>query len=98
MQTTLTKTTKTNTIINWSAALLDNNGTQFAAMTAVLDAARPLGSVSLTVHNQTLFEDNKAEVTAAYNTFVGQVAALAASTNLSVTVAENGDEDKEEAE
>lgn len=92
MTTKLTKTTKTNTTVNWSAALLDSDGTQFAAMSATMDAARPLGSVSLTVHNQARFEAHKAEATAAYNDFVAQVAALAATTELSITDTQESEE------
>ena len=66
------RSTTVNTI-SWAAALQDDRGVQFAAMSGSLDAAHPLGQISFTVHNTEVYQANAAEAKQAYADFVREV-------------------------
>ena len=66
------RSTTVNTI-SWEAALEDDRGIQFAAMSGSLDATHPLGQISFTVHNPEIYQANATEAKRTYADFVREI-------------------------
>ena len=67
------RTTKTNVTISWRKSLKNEAGVTFATMSASIDERRPLGTVTFSVINQSLFEENLVEARNAYEVFQKEV-------------------------
>ena len=73
MKVLTNKTTKTNTVITWSASIQTDEGVQFAAMHGTMDNTHPLGKTELVVHNHEIYDENVKEVSSAYEQFKSDV-------------------------
>ena len=91
MNITVKKVETTTNTTSWDAGLVDENGTHFATMSGKVDSSRPFGSVSLTVHNQSIFKANEESARAAYTQFVNEFNAAIASINPITTTNEEGE-------
>lgn len=82
--------TETN-VASWEAGLTNENGVLFATMTGKVDSARPFGTVSLTVHNQTIFQANEDFARDAYTQFTNEFNAMVADITPISTTNEEGE-------
>lgn len=69
MNISIKKTTIATCTTSWDTGLVDDNGVNYATISGRVDSTRPFGSVTLTVHNQSVFNINKEAAKAAYNAF-----------------------------
>lgn len=69
MNVTVKKTETTTNTVSWDAGLVDENNIHFATMSGKADSSRPFGTVSLVVHNQSVFQANIDTAKAAYIQF-----------------------------
>ncbi|MCD7768658.1 MAG: hypothetical protein LUH36_00850 [Oscillospiraceae bacterium] len=98
MNIVTTTTTKTTQSVQVTATVKDDSGAHIATMTGVIDAARPLGTTSLTVANQARYAANIDGVKEAYAAFQETMAEAAESVTVSSTSVESdGDEDEDTA-
>lgn len=69
MNISIKKTTVATCTTSWDTGLVDENGVNYATISGKVDSTRPFGSVTLTVHNQSVFNANKEAAKAAYEAF-----------------------------
>lgn len=69
MNINIKKTTIATCTTSWDTGLVDENGVNYATISGKVDSTRPFGSVTLTVHNQSVFNANKEAAKAAYEAF-----------------------------
>lgn len=91
MKVTVKKTEITTNTGSWEAGLVDENGTHFATMSGKVDGTRPFGSVSLTVHNQSVFQANADAARAAYAQFTSEFNAMVSTIDPIITKNEEGE-------
>lgn len=91
MKVTVKKTEITTNTTSWDAGLVDANGVHFATMSGKVDSSRPFGSVSLTVHNQSIFQANEESARAAYAQFTSEFNAMVATIEPINTTNEEGE-------
>lgn len=69
MNISVKKTTVATNTTSWDTGLVDENGVNYATISGKVDSTRPFGAVTLTVHNQSVFNANKEAAKAAYDAF-----------------------------
>lgn len=91
MKVTVNKIDTTTNTVSWDAGLIDENGIHFATMSGKVDSTRPFGSISLTVHNQSVFKTNEEAARAAYAQFVNEFNAEISTINPLITTNNEGE-------
>lgn len=91
MKVSVNKTDTTTNTVSWDAGLIDENGIHFATMSGKADSTRPFGSISLTVHNQSVFKTNEETARAAYTQFVSEFNTEISTINPLITTNEEGE-------